>query len=325
MNKYILYTALSFFLLTSCLSTKQLTKDTSILENDISIFNGMYDSRPAYFVKNEYGEPLHDIIFKSFGEHYYGQFRDYNGRVKIEAVSRDKLLIEHIIGDSIITSKILKGSIKNNHFIVGRKWRVFGIPVFFGVYQESKLALGLSSKNYLKVIRGRYNVGGIVPLMAADNEEYHRFSYINLKNEKNIYEQTQEIIKELVYTYPGKPIFFKTEFNSIDSYVWLYAKGEMLLYRINQDETKRFVLQREESESLPFKFETPEFFMVSDATEGTILGVAQFLNERIEYKTTTINMESFLEKYQYDEYLDSFMQKELFFIRDYFKINTWRY
>ena len=120
MQKVKLYSTIAFFILflLSCISTKELTKDTSILENDISIFNGTYDSRPAYFVKNEYGEPLHDIIFKSFGEHYYNQFRDYNGRVKIEAISRNKLRIEHIIGDSIITSKTLKGSIKNNHFIV---------------------------------------------------------------------------------------------------------------------------------------------------------------------------------------------------------------
>ena len=197
--------------------------------------------------------------------------------------------------------------------------------MFFGAYQESKLALGLSSKNYLKVIRGRYNVGGVIPFMAADHEVYYRFCYTNLKNEQTIYEQTQAIIKELASDYSGEPIFFKTEFNSIDSYVWRYAEGGILLYRINPDQTEAFTIKKNQLDSLPRRFKTPDLFLASDAIEGTVLGVAQSQNGRIEYKTTTINLRSFLEDYQDEDFLESFMKKDLYFIRDYLNIPMYRW
>lgn len=166
--------------LTSCLSTKELIGGESILGNSISELNGEYENVEARVSDNYKSEQsLYILLFKSYDNYnpYYNKDKYYEGKIRIKEISDKKIQVDYIVEDNIKKTKILTGEIKNNFFVVKRKWRIFGIPIFFGVYDESKIALGLNKDKLLYVRKGFYNAGGVIGLMANSNESYENYYY----------------------------------------------------------------------------------------------------------------------------------------------------
>jgi len=161
--------------LTSCVSTTKLIKERSTLSDNISLLNGIYENIAIDASDDPKSEhSLYVLLFKNFHQSnpYYNKDQDYEGKIRINVISDEKIRVDYIVNDNVIKSKIFKGELNDNFFVVKRKWRLFGIPILLGVYDESKIAIGLENDNYLLIRKGFYNIGGLVGFMANSNEDY---------------------------------------------------------------------------------------------------------------------------------------------------------
>ena len=157
-------------ILVSCISTKKLTEGESVLSNDISMLNGTYDNKPADYAGPREGTPLYDLFFNPFRKYYNTEkesLRDYSGKIRIKAIAANKLKVEYVLGDSVVRTKTFKGSVNNNHFVMSRKIKYFGLPPFLWRYDERKIAIGFTEANYLKIAKGEDFSVGIMPIGAT--------------------------------------------------------------------------------------------------------------------------------------------------------------
>lgn len=166
-----LYLVFSFIALSSCLSQKDLMTGNSILGNDISILNGTYKNIAVNSRVPQDEFSLYLLLFKNYHwkNPFYNKPEDYDGSIKLTAISEKKIKIERFVDGKTIESKTLKGKICNNYFITKRKWRVLGVPILLGSYNESMIAISLSPNGYLNVRKAFEFTGGIIALGGNSN------------------------------------------------------------------------------------------------------------------------------------------------------------
>lgn len=275
----ILLTTFSFV---SCLSTKTLTKGESVFENDLSVLNGTYENTSASYKKAWSQYPLSSAFFHQFKDYYSegGDSVHFVGKIKIEAVSKKHLRVDYIINDSVVKSKKLKGTLKNNHFVMNRKLILIGFPPILGFYKERKVAVGLTKEGYLKVMRGDSHCGGLL-VMAAGDESYNTYYYANTNITETINEKAQKLMEELALKHPDKPIFYKTETNSVKSYVWLRQGTELIAYEISPDGTKEKIYGDQKPYVLDRSFFENQLTEVLDSNE-TKVGYMINIDGRLE-------------------------------------------
>ena len=176
--KFIIYSILSVLTLNSCLSTKELIKGDSILENNINALNGIYENVAVGIDNPKSNQSLYLLLFKNYHRQnpYYNKDEDSEGKIRIKVISDRKIEVDYILEGCTKKSKTYKGEMKKNFFVIKRKWRIFGIPILFGVYDESKLAIGINENGYLHIKKGFYNIGGMIG-MANSNELYYNYFY----------------------------------------------------------------------------------------------------------------------------------------------------
>jgi hypothetical protein len=175
--KILLYYTINAITLTSCLSTKKLIKNDSFLENNISALNGIYENvavTASDVVKSE-----RSLYLLFFNNNHYD--KNNEGQIKIKAVSDRKIQIDYIVEDEIRKSQKFKGKIKNNFFVIERKWKLLGLPPILGFYYESKIAIGLSEDDLLYIRKGTYDIGGLI-FFVAGYEEYESWLFKKIRN-----------------------------------------------------------------------------------------------------------------------------------------------
>ncbi len=182
-------------MLSSCLSTKELIKGDSLLENDIHVLNGMYKNVAVNVDNPKSEQSLYLLLFKNYHRQMpsYNKDKDYEGNIKIEVLSDKKIRVDHIVNGCIKKSRTYKGRIKNDFFVIKRKWIIIGVPPVLGGYDESKLAIGISKDGYLYIKKGFFNIAGIVG-MANSNEFYYDYFYEKIdipENENEIYKEVK--------------------------------------------------------------------------------------------------------------------------------------
>ena len=196
--KVLIYFIATSLTLTSCLSTRKLIESDSLLGNNICALTGVYENVAVDVSDNpKLQHSLYVLLFKNFNQYnpYYNKDSDYEGKISIKAISDQKIQVDYIIGDKIKQSKQFTGIIKNNFFVIKRKWRLVGIPILFGGYDETKIAIGLNKDGFLYIRKGHYNFGGVIGLMGNSNEHHERSYYkqieaitedvINVKEKNN--------------------------------------------------------------------------------------------------------------------------------------------
>jgi len=267
---------------TSCLSTRKLTEGNSSIGDNIGILDGTYENIPAGY-SSEYFNilPLSDYIFHPYRDysHYYKKEVDYSGKIRIKAVSDKKIQVDYIKGDSVLKSKILKGSMKNNFFTMRRKWRIIGIPVIFGIYEENKLAIGRSNSGFLQIHKGRDHVGGIIG-MAGGMSSYDR-EYFARTDSLNVYDKTILLVKGLAKENLNIPVFFKTDIYSTCSYIWMRINNGLTAYNITVDgiEKKDINAERFSPVSIGlFKGKSPDY----SSSKSSIVGYMENIGDSIQ-------------------------------------------
>jgi len=173
--KVLMCFSVCFLSFTSCLSTKKLIENDFLPENNISALNGIYENITVNTSENSITEQsLNVLLFKMFGRQ--NRDEDYEGKIIIRAISDRKIQVDYIVNDEIRESQKFKGEIKNNFFVIKRKWNLLGLPPILGFYEESKIAIGLSEDDLLYVRKGFYSIGGLI-FFVAGNEEYKNWHF----------------------------------------------------------------------------------------------------------------------------------------------------
>lgn len=228
-----LYLFVLLVLFSSCLSKKDIAIAHSNIENDLSVLNGIYQNVAVDSKDLKEKTFLSTYLFKKFNT--YGSNPDTytsNGAIRLKAVSQKKLIVEYIIDDKIVSAKTLKGKIQNNCFVVKGNWKIVGIPPILGFYEESKIALGLSSNGYLNIKKAFHRTGGFILYMNGvtdiDNEYYVKID----GSRKDIYNQTMSLVDSISRNNPNEYILYKTQQHSTDSYVWRSKRDSIYSYRI---------------------------------------------------------------------------------------------
>ncbi len=278
---------LIFFILTlsSCLSKKDLATGNSILKNDLSILNGTYKNTAANSKEPQDKISLYLLLFKNFHwqNPYYNKPDDYDGSIRLTAISNSKLKIERFIDGEIVKTKILKGKVYNNFFLTNRKWRVLGVPIIFGVYDESAIAISLAPNGYLYIKKAFETTGGIIGL-GGNSNTYIEGNYFTKADSdgQEIYNETINLLNSLAKENPNKHIFYKTELHSIDSYIWYDQSDSIVSYRITPDGTKQKTIAQPHYRTLFNPKESLIYpILGSPNSSKSLIGYVEFINERI--------------------------------------------
>jgi len=285
-RKY-LYFILFTIALSSCLSKKDLTVGTSILENDLTVLNGTYKNIAANSREPQDDFSLYLLLFKNYHwqNPYYNKPEDYKGSIKLTAISNNKIKLERFVDGEIVKTKILKGKIYNNYFVTKRKWRIIGIPVLLGSYNESLMAISLTQNGYLKVRKAFEFTGGVAFLMANSNTYMKNAYFTKTESDgQEIYDQTMNLVNSLTIENPDNYIFYKTELYSIESYIWYDRNDSIFSYRITPDGIEKKVVKQLERPT-PFNPNSTEFIIppISDLENSnkSFIGYSKWIEDKI--------------------------------------------
>lgn len=321
-NLFLLLTFCIFF--SSCISNKKFLIETgaSQIQNELSVLNGVYENTPADYRSPKGGYPLNIMLFNQFHEYNWNEVRDFSGKIILTALSNKKLKADYIVGDSVVKSKILKGKIQKNYFVLKKKIRPLGIPVppLPFVYKERKSAIGLSKENFLVVLQEGYNYGHFL-FFGADNK-WFRTCYYNNEYSTNIRRETEKLCQRLAIENPEKTVFYKTEDYSIKSLVWFHNKDSIELFTVTPDGTDKIMLSDNRNILIPDTINTSSNIEVS-IDPNTFIGYIRSSEGKEDKKRIPINIMKFSGDYydnaatfEEDNSLESIIQKDLLFIKD---------
>lgn len=198
--------------------------------SNLSVLDGTYSNTHADYVDNITGKPLYTFLFEPFRDYKWQEVRDYSGEIKLKALSDKKLSVEYRVGDKIINQRTLKGKIVGNNFVVKRKISVIPFFPIVWSYKERLISISLTPENYLRVTNGRDGASGVLIMVGGGFNWAEKAYYGSEKVSDDIYTRTSTMYKNLASAHPGKMIFYKTEINSINSFVWYHEADNIILH-----------------------------------------------------------------------------------------------
>ena len=161
--KQITITFLFVTLLSSCVCLKNNTNNSDriiLSESNLTLLDGRYKKRSVQLGRDSL--PVGDLYWNFFQNTYSGVFgsgfdealKGLNNKsdsdfFELKVIDKNKLLVSYIDGNNTITSKILKGKIKNGYFVFRKKY-LFVPLIVTNFYKNSQFRIGLSNDNNLK-------------------------------------------------------------------------------------------------------------------------------------------------------------------------------
>lgn len=138
-------------------ATKHLvcTECQSINNNKLSSINGNYSSQIWPYLAPR------AINTKTY---------DTSERVKLSVLDAKHIKATLTQNDSILSTTIVKGKIKNGYFSARAKYRVLGLPLIFFAEYSNKLDFSLSNKDELYMAISEHKFGQVV--LFCDGENY---------------------------------------------------------------------------------------------------------------------------------------------------------
>ena len=289
-----LYVVFLTIILGSCLSKKDLMKGNSTLKDDLSVLNGVYKNIAVNSKVSQDEFSLYLLLFKNYHwqNPFYNKPDDYDGSIRLTAISDDKIKVERFVDGEIVKTKILKGKMHNNFFITKRKWRVMGIPILFGSYNESMIAIGQSRNGYLNIKKLFEFTGGIMPLGGNSNIYLENLYFVRTDSDRQeIYDETTNLLDSLAKKNPDRHIFYMTALHSTDSYVWYDQKDSIVSYRVTPDGTEQKIVAQPHYRTLFNPKETSVAPILGlPSSSKSLIGYSELVNGRTtKYGIEVIN------------------------------------
>lgn len=138
-------------LLTSCASLKK-NVDTGnriiLTDSTLGLIEGRYERESVQLDKDSF--PSADLYWNLYANTYsfiLGNDKGLNQKgdtnfIELKVVNKNKILSVYTSGSEVLTSKVLKGKVKNGYFVFRRKY-LFLPFVFANIYRNSKFRIGL--------------------------------------------------------------------------------------------------------------------------------------------------------------------------------------
>lgn len=168
----------------ACVSAgKVLERPVGELPPNLAIethLNATFSNQP---LKEDYriADPLHLILLESLANGNFKRPADLSGRLRLRWQEEGQLEAEYWQGDTLVASKILKGMLKENRFILRRRMRVIGFPLVIFAYYERRIILEINEAQNLVVRVGDQSFGNAFLFFAGNFDkhihEYPRLNY----------------------------------------------------------------------------------------------------------------------------------------------------
>ena len=145
---------LLFLLLSSCSSLRKKADNSDhiiLTETNLTLLDGRYERKSVQLNKDSAHGDLYWNLFAntySFGNEKGLNLKGDTNFVQLKVINEKRILVSHINGNEILTSKIMKGKIKDGYFEFRRIY-LFIPMVFVNVYRDSKFRVGLLEDNNL--------------------------------------------------------------------------------------------------------------------------------------------------------------------------------
>lgn len=170
--------AIATLLLTSCMAIKypprnnlvEMNGQLSALDGHYKNFNKLPERETISMMgmlahKNKVGQPI------------TRQFDDLSAYVTLKAQGNKRLLVTlHQDSTTMLAQVLLKGRVRNNYFVMRRRFRYFGIPLLFHTTASFKLQMGLDLNNQLH-IDALTESGGCALLFCAGGPTHYNLTY----------------------------------------------------------------------------------------------------------------------------------------------------
>ena len=99
--------------------------------------------------------PLNRLIFTPFYRKTADIIDTYEGEIELNLLSETELEVRYLVGDKLVDTKTLKGTLYDNSFARNTRKQLIGLPLLYLKYESQKLYLGLTEENDLIVFPGR--------------------------------------------------------------------------------------------------------------------------------------------------------------------------
>jgi len=140
-----------FVTLTSCASLKK-SVDTGnrivLTDSTLSLIEGRYERESVQLEKDSF--PVADLYWNLYANTYsfiFGNDKGLNQKgdtnfIELKVLNKNEILAVYASSSEILTSKVLKGKVKNGYFVFKRKY-LFIPFVFANIYRNTKFRIGL--------------------------------------------------------------------------------------------------------------------------------------------------------------------------------------
>lgn len=161
-----------FPLLIGCVTTQEVLVRNPVSEKSKSInISGTYKNTPN--LSSFYRNSLIAVLEQKLN--HKKETPDWqNIDVKI-TLTKKEMIIEGIKNNTVVYTKKYSGNEKDNYFILNRKTRFVGFPLFFN-FLDSIIIISIDENNHLQLSQAHYSMGFYF-LMAADLKDYRKFTY----------------------------------------------------------------------------------------------------------------------------------------------------
>ena len=158
--------------ISSCTGLKKLPSNNTrinLTDKNLSAFNGKYE---VMTIDSSYRTLDYALLVKS--PYDYKNIPSKEDYISMEVISKKKIRVSSFENDQLIHSKILKGKLKNNHFVFRTR---FVVPFFFlainGLsFQKTRIGLLENGNLTMDTAGGGVALLGVFPMGGGDSKHY---------------------------------------------------------------------------------------------------------------------------------------------------------
>ena len=155
----------------SCISIKSTATEELVELNNATIakFNGTYSNLAKNKLETEHASLWKQMKFlkkdtiPNWEEH----------KIELEVKNRHRIKAKLWHKNVLVSERMLRGRIRNNHFSVKRQIKIVGVPFIFFFTSDNKYEIGLTKDKQLVLNRATDDIGMLFLMSAGKSEQFN--------------------------------------------------------------------------------------------------------------------------------------------------------
>ncbi|SFW57523.1 hypothetical protein [Cellulophaga fucicola] len=155
----------------SCISIKSTATEDVIELNNATInkINGTYSNVAKNKLETEYTSLWKQMKFLK--KDTIPNWEDH--KVELKAKNKHRIEAKLWYKNVLVSQRMLRGRIRDNHFSVKRQIKIVGVPFIFFFTKDNKYKIGLTKDNQLLLNRATDDIGMIFLMSAGKSEQFN--------------------------------------------------------------------------------------------------------------------------------------------------------